>query len=466
MNRLWFRITAALVGITLLSLITVTIVAQVNTQAQFEQLAGRQREIAQSVLLDTLHEYYVLNGGWNGAEHVLQSALPNFPQAQPPPGARNTQRRQRDTVRFVLADDHDNVVAYAGAAPRANRFDAAERRAALPIEIDGRLVGHLLVDSPELTMLGEAQQLVLNQLRRYAIISALIVGVASVLFGVLSGRALAAPLTDLAGVAQRFSSRRWDVRAHVRGAQEVADVAQAFNEMADSLERAEINRRNLTADIAHELRTPLTVIQGNLRAMLDGVYPLERGEIATIYDETRLLSRLVEDLRLLALAEARQLQLQMRDESAQALMHAAAAQYQVAADAAGVRLQVIEPDVDVIVRADADRAGQVLRNLLSNALRYTPAGGTITMHMQGFGEALCFAVQDTGAGISADALPHIFDRFYRGDASRVRSGNSTGLGLAIVQSLVQAMGGSIGAESTLGVGSTLWFELKKTTADG
>jgi len=461
MNRLWVRITIALVGMTVLGVVTVTVVTQVNTGAQMAALADRQRAIAQVVLLDTLEEYYTVVGSWEGVERVLRSALPSFPQLEAAQKrGMHGNRRMRDTVRFVLADADGYVLAFAGAPPRANRFDANELYAASQIIVEGRLVGNLLVDSPEVAMLAEAQQMVLVELRRYAIVSALLVGAAALAVGVVTGRTLAAPLGELAETARRFSARRWELRARERGAQEVIEVARSFNVMADSLERAEINRRNLTADIAHELRTPLTVIQGNLRAMLDGVYPMERAEIATIYDETRILSRLVEDLRLLALAEAGQLQLKMQSESAQALARAATAHYQLMADAENVNLQIVAPDELLHVWADGDRVGQVLRNPLSNALRHTPAGGSITVRIERVGDGVRFAVEDTGSGIPAEMLPHIFDRFYRGDPSRARTGGGTGLGLAIVQGLVQAMGGRIGAESAPGRGATLWFSLR------
>jgi len=163
---------------------------------------------------------------------------------------------------------------------------------------------------------------------------------------------------------------------------------------------------------------------------------------------------------LLALAEAGQLQLKMQSESAQALARAATAHYQLTADAENVNLQIVAPDELLHVWADGDRVGQVLRNLLSNALRHTPAGGSITVRIERVGDGVRFAVEDTGSGIPAEMLPHIFDRFYRGDPSRARTGGGTGLGLAIVQGLVQAMGGRIGAESAPGRGATLWFSLR------
>lgn len=471
MNSLWFRITLALVGVTLLSVVALTVVAQINTTAQFTQLVDRQRAIAQSSLIDALGEYYAATGSWDGADAVLDAALPNFPRAGmgPPPGSPadgpgSGARRGRGATSFMLLDTSGAVVARGGAQTLTQTLGAEQLAAALPIEVNAQVVGRLIVTSPESSLLSEAQQLVLNQLRRYGIVAALIVSVVAIAIGALISRALTAPLAQLAGSAQALSNRRWDTRAEVQGAQEIAEVAQAFNHMADSLQQAELNRRNLTADIAHELRTPLTVIQGNLRAMLDEVYPLDRAEIATIYDETRLLSRLVEDLRLLALAEAGQLNLQPKPEVLQDLLTAAAAQFQIAAEGQEVRLDVQMPVDALHVLADADRAAQVLRNLISNALRHTPAGGVITLAASIEGQVARVRVSDTGEGIPDAALPHIFDRFYRADPSRARGGDGrpasgSGLGLAIVQSLVQTMGGQVGAESSVGQGSTLWFTL-------
>ncbi len=463
MNRLWFRLTLALVAITLISVAVVSVLAQVNATAQFGDLFARQRAIAQSALTDALTEHYTANGSWDGAEDVLRAALPNFSRApgQPgpdgPPGAGRS--RGRGSTSFVLADPSGRVLAATSGRAISLTLSSEQLAASLPISVDDIVVGRLLVSSPESDLLAEAQQIVIGQLRRYAIGAGLIVSVFAIVLGVLTSRALSAPLAQLAASARALSDRRWDVRAKVEGAQEIADAARAFNNMADSLQQAEINRRNMTADIAHELRTPLTVIQGNLRAMLDDVYPLDRAEIATIYDETQLLGRLVEDLRLLALAEAGQLDLKPRDEDAHALLRAAAAQYQIAAEAKGVRLVVEAAGAPLLVRADLDRVGQVLRNLISNALRHTPDGGVITLSLESLGTHARLRVTDTGDGIPAESLQHIWDRFYRGDASRARASGGTGLGLAIVKGLVEAVGGGVGVESRAGQGSTLWFTL-------
>ncbi|MEK7324020.1 MAG: ATP-binding protein, partial [Chloroflexota bacterium] len=237
---------------------------------------------------------------------------------------------------------------------------------------------------------------------------------------------------------------------------EVADVANAFNDMADSLQRAETLRRNLMADIAHELRTPLTVLQGNLRALLDGVYPLELGEIATLYDETRLLNRLVDDLRELSLAEAGQLRLNLQATDVRALLQTAAS-FAPVAEAQDLSLAVEMNDGLPLVNTDPDRLAQVIRNLLSNALRHTPGGGKVTVSASTEKKMIRVVVADTGDGIPADELPYVFDRFYRGDKSRARASGGSGLGLAIAKTWVAAMGGEIGVESEPGRGSRFWF---------
>lgn len=292
--------------------------------------------------------------------------------------------------------------------------------------------------------------------RLYAVLGLAALGAAVVgaVVGLVISRTIAAPLNGLAQAARDFTSRR-DRRAPVRGADEIAEVARAFNTMADELQRAETLRRDLMADIAHELRTPLTVMQGNLRALLDGVYPLELREIATIYDETRLLSRLVADLRELALAEAGQLPLHVRAVELAPVLRGAVEQFSVAAEAQGTTVELADMTLPA-AQADPDRLAQVLHNLLANALRHTP-GGRITVSGESAGSRVKICVSDTGEGIPAADLPHLFDRFYRGDEAR---SGSTGLGLAIAKAWVEAMGGDIGVESAAERGSRFWFTLQ------
>jgi two-component system OmpR family sensor kinase len=298
------------------------------------------------------------------------------------------------------------------------------------------------------------------RIRAVLVIAALVAGVVGTVLGLIISRTIAAPLATLSHAAQDFAELDWDRRVPIRGTHEIADVARAFNAMADALERAEMLRRNLMADIAHELRTPLTVMQGNLRALLDGVYPLEMREIATLYDETRLLSRLVADLRELALAEAGQLPLNMQAVEVSPLLRAAVDQFEVVAETQYAQITLTEKPLP-IVQADPDRLAQVLHNLLANALRHTP-GGKVTLSAEQTANQVRIRVDDTGEGIAPTDLPFIFDRFYRADDSKPSS--NSGLGLAIAKTWVEAMGGTIGVESRAGQGSSFWFMLKATPA--
>jgi two-component system OmpR family sensor kinase/two-component system sensor histidine kinase BaeS len=266
-----------------------------------------------------------------------------------------------------------------------------------------------------------------------------------------------------AQAARAFAGHKWDQRVAISGTEEVADVARAFNDMANSLQRAEALRRNLMADIAHELRTPLAVLQGNLRALLDGVYPLELGEVATLYDETRLLNRLVGDLRELSLAEAGQLRLNLQATDVRALLQAATASFAPVVEAQGMLLAVKVNDGLPFVKADPDRLTQVVRNLLANALRHTPGGGKVTVSASVEKKMIRVVVADIGDGIPAEELPRVFDRFYRGDKSRARTSGGSGLGLAIAKTWMAAMGGEIGVESGPGRGSRFWFTVPMAT---
>jgi two-component system OmpR family sensor kinase/two-component system sensor histidine kinase BaeS len=300
----------------------------------------------------------------------------------------------------------------------------------------------------------------LDQLHNTLIIAALAAGGAGILLGIILSRAITAPLGNLAKAAHDFAAHQWDRRVVVEGTAEIAEVAQAFNAMADQLQRAEALRRNMMADIAHELRTPLTVMQGSLRALLDGVYPLEMKEVASLYDETRLLSRLVSDLRELALAEAGQLPLTLSVVDIAPILRTTADHFLPAAEERGTRIELDAPLELPPLCADPDRLAQVLHNLLSNALRHTPSG-TIRISGAASADHVRINVKDSGEGIAPEDLPHVFDRFYRAEHSPSGAAGGSGLGLAIAKAWVEAMGGSIGVESTPGQGSTFWFTLRR-----
>ena len=236
-------------------------------------------------------------------------------------------------------------------------------------------------------------------------------------------------------------------RIKVRGSSEVREVAEAFNAMAEALQEAERLRSNMLTDITHELRTPLTVIQGNLRAILDDVYELDKVEVAKLYDQTRQLSRLVDDLHDLALLEADQFSLSLAEQSLADIVQRTAAIYQPIFEDQGINLSLDLTQDLLPINGDSARITQCLNNLLNNALRHTPSGGEVRIYLAIEEGRLKLSVTDTGTGIEAEHLPHVFDRFYRVDPDRNRQSGGSGLGLAITQALVRAHGGEIMAAS-------------------
>jgi signal transduction histidine kinase len=281
-----------------------------------------------------------------------------------------------------------------------------------------------------------------------SVIRTLLVGAGiGLLIGILLSRWLVNPLHQLEQGALAISAGRLDYRIPIRGSKEMKSVAKSFNHMADDLERGEELRQNMLTDVTHELRHPVHILQGNLGAILDGVYPLNMEEIARLLEQSGHLTALVDDLHELAQAEAQQLSFHKQDTDIRSLITNAIEIFQPLAANEQVALNFTLPQSPVNQMVDSDRIYQALLNLLSNALRYTPEGGEINVSLFEGSEFVEIIVQDTGTGIEPEHLPHVFDRFYRTDTSRGRDTGGTGLGLAIAQAIVQAHGGQIDAYS-------------------
>jgi signal transduction histidine kinase len=276
-----------------------------------------------------------------------------------------------------------------------------------------------------------------RRLATFLLIGAGVVTVA----GILLSRSLTRPLDELADAARDIGAQNLSRRVKVKGTDEISDVARAFNEMATRLEQAETLRRNLLADVAHELRTPVTVLQGNLRAILDDVYPLDKEEVARLYEHTLHLTRLIDDLRELAQAEARQLPLNLSGVDVARLVKDTAVAFHPICESEGLTLRAELLGSLPTIHADRARLRQSLNNLLDNAIRHSTASSTIVMQAEQLPDELQLRVIDSGEGIAAEHLGHIFDRFYRVDATRSRETGGTGLGLAIVKAIAEAHGG-------------------------
>jgi two-component system OmpR family sensor kinase len=466
-NRLWVRLTLAFTLVVLVAVGAIALLINRTTATEFRQYITRSGMQASGSGIEQLVEYYDANGGWEGVEDLLaegvffsgRAGMPMAPWDRRPgmPGSR---------LDVMLADANGRVVFDSAGKVKGRRLTSREASRAMPISSAGaeeEIIGYLLLSiSGPHDWLGALEQQFLDRMQDILFVGAALAVVLGLFIGLILSRSLTAPLQRLAAAARAVAGGDLAQQVEVEGSAEIAEVGQAFNEMTTALHEGEVLRQNMVADVAHELRAPLSVVQGNLQAILDDVYPLDKAEISRVYDETRLLSRLVDDLRELALADAGQLRLNLQPIDAPQVIETTTDNLALAAEAQEVTLSAEIPGNLPAIQADPDRLAQVLRNLLVNALRHTPAGGSVTVNVTPLADVVEIAVADTGIGIAPEDLAHVFDRFWRGDRARSRDArfpSGSGLGLSVAQSLVEAQGGRMWAESAPGEGSVFRFTL-------
>jgi signal transduction histidine kinase len=398
--------------------------------------------------IENLTNYYEQNGGWEDVDVLVA----NFPCG---PGWEYS--AEGWPTEYLVATPDGVIVAASDSDMVGRALHYGEKAMSFPIAVDGQLVGRLLL-SPYGRFRDDFRFIVQGAMQRFVTIGA-IIGAAALIAGLGFSRLISRPVVRLTEATRAVAAGDLEVRVHGPCPGELGELADSFNQMTEELARADQLRRNMTADVAHELRTPLSVIQGKIEGVLDGVYPATPEHLEPILEETKLLAHLVEDLRLLALAEAGQLSLNRQAVDVADLLRDGQVNFGPQADDRGIALALDLPSELPLVEADRRRVAQVVGNLLTNALRHTPQGGCVTLSASALEDAVEVAVSDTGAGISADDLPYIFERFWRGEKSRSRAGGGSGLGLAIAKQLVEAHGGAIGVESVPGQGSIFRFTL-------
>jgi two-component system sensor histidine kinase BaeS len=296
----------------------------------------------------------------------------------------------------------------------------------------------------------------LTDLARAALLVILVAGGIAIFFGIRLASGVGPPLDSLVEAAGRVEEGDYSVRLPEvnRGPRELRGLVRAFNTMTARLEADEAQRRRLLADVSHELRTPLAVIQGNAEAIIDGVYPADAEHLGMILEETQVLSRLIEDLRTLGLAEAGTLALHREPTDLSIVAAEVGRSFEQLAATAGARVEIDLPDDLPLLNVDPIRVREVLANLVANALRYVDFGGTVRIAARTGEATVVLEISDDGPGIPAELLPTVFDRFAKSSESR-----GTGLGLAIAKAIVEAHGGGISAASQSGVGTTMTIEL-------
>ncbi len=357
----------------------------------------------------------------------------------------------------LLLDEEGRVLLAEGRSDSVQvgqTYALSEGDIAVPIRVDQRQVGTLVV----LDLRPVFSDYLLTALVPTGVIGGMMV-VLTLIIGFLVARRFIDPLADVIATAQAVAGGDLGARVTARGPSDLRHLIDSFNAMAKSLEANDRERRSLLADVAHELRTPLTVMRGRLEGIIDGVYPNDPGSIGPVLNQTYLLERIVDDLRLLALAEAGQLPFDLYPVQAVEVAARVVGVFEAEAGERGITLELNIPHPVPLVRADPQRLEQVLGNLLSNALRHGPAPGHVTVRIEPRGDAVWLAIQDTGPGVPEADLPRMFNRFWRADKSRSRAAGGAGLGLAITRQLVEAQGGTIYARNQAGGGLEVAFTL-------
>lgn len=449
MRSLTVKLTLAFLLVGLVGAILVALLIGLRTRSEFNRFLSTRD---QAVLVSALGDYYATHGGWNGVDDLL---------ANPPLAF------YRRGMALVNTD---------GRVVLGNRADAAGQtlppdllRASTPITADGRTVGYVRFDLPvggtnTNTRPPPTPNDFLERLTGAAAISAGIAALIALVLGGLLARTLTRPVRELTAATQALARGDLDQRVVVRSRDEIGTLARSFNQMSDDLARASQQRKQMTADIAHDLRTPLSILRGYTEGLQDGRIQGTPTLYTLMYGEVQHLQRLVEDLRVLSLADAGELSLNRRAVDPAALLERTGLAYIVEAEQHGVALRVEAEQGLPSVVVDTDRLTQVLNNLVSNALRYTTEG-EIVLAAAARDQQVELQVRDTGSGIAPDDLPFVFDRFYRADKSRQRADDpASGLGLAIAKAIVEAHGGTIAVDSTSGCGTIFTISLPAAVA--
>jgi two-component system OmpR family sensor kinase/two-component system sensor histidine kinase BaeS len=412
-----------------------------------------------------LADYYLDKGSWADVQTVFDSLQLKGHgygyyggQAGPMSGRRvnGTAVMGLGGGELLLLDASGIVVASSDADLLGKPVSEASVGQILSVTVNDAAVGRLIVLNPQK---GVLENEFINSLNKAILWAAVFAAIVALLVGMLISRHLTRPLAMLTNAASRLAGRDLGYRVPVISGDEIGELAVSFNNMAETLERNEMLRKNLIADTAHELRTPLSILRGNLESLQEGIIETSPEIIISLHDEVMRITRLVNELQDLSLADAGELRLNRRSVSVDDLVEKATLLFSGEAKQKNVNflvdIQAGMPQVDV----DPDRIVQVVLNILNNALFYTQHGGSVKLSAVLQGDSAVFSIQDNGIGIAPEDLVNVFERFYRSEQSRQRAGGGAGLGLAIAKGLVEAHGGRIWAESKVNVGSIFSFSV-------
>lgn len=440
-NSLQFRLLISFTLVIFIAIGAVLFFVNQATRDEIKQYSERADRLRELRMQSELTQYYLFNRTWDGIQPVIEQWGNIYDERIIVTDANNQ----------VVADSRDDLEG-------KYKPDSPGKPISMPFQAEPSGTVYIIPESSAALGL-ESLQILFASIGRYFLWGGCIAVVVALALSYFISRRVLAPVQALTRAARQLGSGDFSQRVTIRSKSELGELAETFNSMAHNLERAEELRKNMVADIAHELRTPLSNIKGYLEATRDGIIDADEETLRKLDEEATLLTRLVNDLQELSLAEAGELRLECETVDSRDLIENAVGMMQTKARQKRIMLTSELPEQLPSVRVDTHRISQVLRNLIENAITATPEGGSVTVSAVSDNRWTEISVQDTGEGIPAEALSRIFERFYRLDKSRARATGGSGLGLTIARRLVEAHGGELRAESEQGHGSRFSFTI-------
>jgi signal transduction histidine kinase len=444
-RSLALKLTLAFLLVGLTGSILVTVIIQQRTRAAFNNfiLSREQQNLAENLIY-----YYQVNGSWVGVEDNL-ARLPAYLPLQPD----GIHSPIPENIPITLIGVDQKVIYSNQAEDIGKIINSHQSNGAVALQSDGQTIGWLFLAPARRNFTSNTPEgIFLRNVNSATLLSAFVAVLLALLLGGLLAFTMTRTLRELTEATVEIARGRFGKQVKVRSKDEIGELALSFNQMSLDLEKATRARQQMTADIAHDLRSPLSVITGYAEALSDNKLPGTQEVYNVLLQETKHLDRLVDDLRLLSLADTGELPLNLQPTLPRTLLERVVTRHSVTADQLNISLRIDALHDLPLINVDVERMEQVLDNLLLNAFRFTPQGGEVVLGANASGNQVEITVADNGKGISLEDLPYVFDRFYRGDKSRQHDGES-GLGLAIAKSIIEAHGGNIRVISDRGKGA-------------
>lgn len=455
-HSLRFRLLISFILVILVTIGTGSFFVALNTWEEIKTFEERNNDLRTSRVRSIICYFYLINDGWDGIQPLTEQIA----------ASEEAPVIITDARGLVVADSENNQV--------GKVYRAAEKGVPLSYAVISRtpqlrpqlgnpgfastteVFGNLYIKYPGTSLLTIYLSSAINRFLLWG--GLLAIGIALITTFAISHR-VTSPIRALTSSARLLGKGDFSQRVKINRRDEIGELANTFNSMASDLERIENLRKSMVADVAHELRTPLSNLSGYLEAIRDDIIKPDASTVASLSEEVDLLTRLVDDLRELALSDAGELKLMRQTEDISQLIQQSIKAIQVKADNKKIQISVNIPSSLPLVNIDYHRISQVLRNLLANAITHTPAEGRIMVSAIPDGKYVKVSVTDNGEGIPPEEITNMFERFYRVDKSRARAGGGSGLGLTIAKRLVEAHGGTISVQSDFGKGSCFSFTL-------